>query len=72
MLDNESHSFKTDIWSFGLVLYELATNSENPYVKKSEKFSEIVYAKKLKEDNSPTILESAKRSPELCDFFNRW
>lgn len=71
-INSESYSYKSDIWSIGLVLYELATGKKNPYADlQGGKINYFKMSKKIL-DNPPPELPPNQFSPTLEDFFKRW
>ena len=63
----KNHSFSSDIWSLGLVIYELATGSF-PYLIDNNFLMQIT---RIVEGPIPVIPENEKYSPELRDFVSR-
>ena len=65
-ITGKKYNYSSDIWSLGLVIYELATGDE-PYKKKIDF---ITTMKKIVEDSEPR-LNSNIFSKEFCDFIEK-
>src|SRR4051812_32117965 len=62
-----NYSFSSDIWSLGLIIYELAVG-KFPY-KLSDVF--IEYLDSMLKDPEPTLPDDGDFSPELRNFLTR-
>jgi len=69
--DRKEYSYTCDIWSVGIVMYELAT-TKNPYADAPG--AKVNYFKtSLKVLQSPPPeLPAGKFSPAMADFLKRW
>ena len=65
-ITGKKYSFPSDIWSVGLVIYELAT-SEEPYGDGSDFLTQIT---KIMEDPEPRLDENIF-SKDFCDFIEK-
>ena len=65
-ITGKKYSYPSDIWSVGLVIYELATGTQ-PYGGGNDFLSQIT---KIVEDPEPKLDENIF-SKELCDFFEK-
>jgi serine/threonine protein kinase len=69
----QKYNSNCDIWSFGLVLYELATGKDLPYrTLTSTNESMYLLMQKIKNLPVPAFEETDGRSKELCHFLSRW
>jgi serine/threonine protein kinase len=66
-IEGKEYSFSSDIWSLGLIVYELATGSF-PY-----KFSKVFieHIESILMDSEPTLPNDGTFSPELQNFITR-
>jgi len=62
----EEYSFSADIWSLGLVVYELAT-LVFPY----EANTTLLLIDKIISESEPVLQRSNEHSAELCDFLKK-
>ena len=66
--EGKKYSFSSDIWSFGLVLLEMATG-EYPYKKVTAYLEMMEYVLNTPE---PTLSKEMKFSKDLEYFLHRW
>jgi len=67
-IEGKNYNYKADIWSFGIIMYELATGTY-PYTEKTN-FIELLQQVVYKE--SPQLPDNGKYSVEFKDFLQRW
>ena len=65
-ITGKKYSYPSDIWSVGLVIYELATGEE-PYGSGSDFLTQIT---KIVEEQEPRLNENIF-SKEFCDFIEK-
>jgi len=66
--EGKKYSYPSDVWSFGLVLYEMATGL-SAYPKNVAQFEILCF---IKNNPSPTLPNDGSFSKEFCDFLPRW
>jgi serine/threonine protein kinase len=70
--DRKEYSYNSDIWSVGLVMYELATGKKNPYADlQGGKVNYFKISLKVIQ-GPPPELPPNHFSPAMTDFFKRW
>jgi serine/threonine protein kinase len=71
-LDQQSYTYKCDIWSLGLILFELATGRPIPYAEhKTGKINYFKVSEKILKDPPPELPPN-QFSPDFCDFLRQW
>jgi serine/threonine protein kinase len=70
-IETESYSYKSDIWSVGLIMYELATGRKNPYADQGGKVNYFKMSLKVLESPAPELPPN-QFSASMYDFFKRW
>jgi serine/threonine protein kinase len=67
---NNNYNYKCDVWGVGLILYELASGKEIPYLIKNGENFFVLMDKIVKSE--PPNLDLTDRSPELKNFIHAW
>ncbi len=67
-LEGKKYSFPSDVWSLGLVLYEMATG-QYAYPQTGAYIEVLDY---IMNHPEPTLPADGTFSPEFCDFLKRW
>jgi serine/threonine protein kinase len=67
----ETYTYKCDIWSLGLILFELATGKPIPYAELGGKFNYFKVCQKIINDQPPE-LPANLFSLEISDFLKKW
>jgi len=67
-MDSKFYSFSSDIWSIGMVVFEMATG-RHPYPETSNPFEMHEIMKTMP---APSLSAFGVFSPELVDFTTRW
>jgi serine/threonine protein kinase len=62
------YSYSSDVWSLGIILYEMAT-FKYPY---NEKDSSFGLYNSIVDSPAPTLTSQTGHSPELCSFLSCW
>jgi sterile alpha motif and leucine zipper-containing kinase AZK len=68
MMENASYNEKVDVWSFGMVLYELATNTI-PYQHIQNQLQ--IYDEVIMNKKTPPFPEGIKIDPTLLNLMNQ-
>ena len=66
-MEDKYYSFSSDIWSIGMVVYEMTTGI-HPYPESSP----IELIEYLSTQPSPSLAEIPGLSPDIIDFVARW
>jgi serine/threonine protein kinase len=67
-MDDKFYDYSSDIWSIGMVVYEMATG-KHPYPETS---NPLELHECMKTSPSPTLAGYPNLSPEIVDFVSRW
>jgi len=66
-MDGKQYSFSSDIWSIGMVVYEMTTGI-NPYPENNP----LELHEHIMSRPSPSLAGVPKLSPEIVDFVAKW
>ncbi len=67
---NNNYNYKCDVWGVGLILYELASGKEIPYLIKNGEAIFVLMDKIVKSE--PPNLDLTDRSAKLKSFIHAW